>query len=311
MAAEHQQRALALRSALEARLLQLSVAATLVAAALGIVFGLLSGSMAVVFDGFFSGIDAAVTWLMLLVARLVARESSARFQYGYWHLEPLVLGLKAASLILLLSYALVGAVASLLSGGYRVELDTAILYAAITLVLCLGVTVHMRRENQRLQSALVRLDAQAWLTSSIITSALLIAFLATRAMEGGPWAAAIPYMDPGLLALLALILLPMPVREAAIAFRDIFGITPTDLDAHVRAVMARFVAAHGFAGFESYVTRAGRAAFIEISVLVPPDMAAIRVAEIDALRAEIGEAIGEEGPNRWLTIVFTADPAQL
>lgn len=309
MAAQHQTRAMALRSALEARLLRLSVLSTLLAAGLGVLFGLVSGSMAVVFDGFFSGIDAAVTWLMLIVARLVARESSARFQYGYWHLEPLVLGLKAASLILLLAYALVGAVTALLSGGYRVQLGPAIAYAVLTLLLCLVVTFHLRRQNERLGSALVRLDAQAWLTSTVITGALLVSFLATRAMEGGRLAWAIPYMDPGVLALLTLVLLPVPLKEAGVAFRDIFGITPAALDSHVREVMARFVEAHGFAGFESYVTRAGRAAFIEISVLVPPDMPAMPVAHFDRLREEIGEAIGGGGPEQWLTIVFTADPA--
>ena len=35
------------------------------------------------------------------------------------------------------------------------------------------------------------------------------------------------------------------------------------------------------------------------------------VSEIDALRAEIGDAIGGAGPDRWLTIVFTADPVHL
>jgi len=32
------------------------------------------------------------------------------------------------------------------------------------------------------------------------------------------------------------------------------------------------------------------------------------VAAIDANRREIAEAIGGEGPQRWLTIDFTADP---
>ena len=219
--------------------------------------------------------------------------------------------LLAAGLILLLAYAFVGAIASLLSGGYRVQLGPAILYAVLTLVLCIGVTVRMRQQNVRLGSALVRLDAQAWFTSTIVTGALLLAFLATRAIEETTLAWLIPYMDPGVLAVLTLALLPVPLKEAGIAFRDIFGITPTELDSHVRRVMADFVATHGFSGFESYVTRAGRAAFIEISVLVPPDMPAMPVAHFDALRAEIGEAIGEEGPDRWLTIVFTTDPEQV
>jgi predicted Co/Zn/Cd cation transporter (cation efflux family) len=35
------------------------------------------------------------------------------------------------------------------------------------------------------------------------------------------------------------------------------------------------------------------------------------VGAIDLLRAEIGAAIGNAGPDRWLTILFTADPAEL
>jgi predicted Co/Zn/Cd cation transporter (cation efflux family) len=37
----------------------------------------------------------------------------------------------------------------------------------------------------------------------------------------------------------------------------------------------------------------------------------VSVTRIDALRAEIGDAIGGAGPDRWLTILFTADPTQL
>ena len=32
------------------------------------------------------------------------------------------------------------------------------------------------------------------------------------------------------------------------------------------------------------------------------------IAQWDALREEVGELIGDEGPDRWLTILFTADP---
>ncbi len=41
------------------------------------------------------------------------------------------------------------------------------------------------------------------------------------------------------------------------------------------------------------------------------DPLALALTKIDALRDEIGRAIGGAGPDRWLTITFTADPAQL
>ena len=32
------------------------------------------------------------------------------------------------------------------------------------------------------------------------------------------------------------------------------------------------------------------------------------IADFDAIRHEIGDALGNNGPRQWLTIVFTADP---
>jgi predicted Co/Zn/Cd cation transporter (cation efflux family) len=47
---------------------------------------------------------------------------------------------------------------------------------------------------------------------------------------------------------------------------------------------------------------------IDIHFVVPPGWALDSVARLDAIRNEIGAEIGEEGPNRWLTICFTEDP---
>lgn len=305
------QRALALRSELEASLLRLSVAATFLIAGLGVLFGLISGSLAIIFDGLFSLVDAGITWLMLLVARLVAREGNARFQYGYWHLEPLVIALKAAVLVTLVLFGFLGAVQGLMAGGYTPALDAAIGYAAVVVIICAGVWFWMWRQNARLESMLVSIDMKTWAVSGLITGALLVAFVAAALMQGTALERFVPLIDPAVLAILSLLILPVPFADARIAFRDIFGIVPAELDAHVHAVMDAFVAAHGFTGYESYVTRTGRAKFIEISVLAPPDMPARPIAHYDRLRAEIGEAIGEDGPDRWLTIMFTTDPAQL
>jgi len=89
----------------EQSVLRLSIAVTLVLAGLGILFGLLSGSYAIVFDGVYALIDAVMTMLALLVANLIAastREGGsksrliAQFTMGFWHLEPMVLGVRPA-----------------------------------------------------------------------------------------------------------------------------------------------------------------------------------------------------------------------
>ena len=78
--------------------LRASIIATVVVATLGIAFGLLSGSFSIAFDGAYSLIDAGMTGLALWVSSLIVKRAGtsalgSRFNMGFWHLEPIVLGL--------------------------------------------------------------------------------------------------------------------------------------------------------------------------------------------------------------------------
>lgn len=304
------ERVMQLRSELEARLLNRSVAATLLIAGLGVLFGVLASSPAILFDGFFSLLDALITWLTLVVARLVASQGDRRFQYGFWHLEPLVILLKASVLMFLAAFALLSSVGSLLKGGYEPAFGVALVYALVVAVICFSIWWWMRRHAERIDSGLVRLDVKSWLMSALITTALLLAFALALALKGTAAEGLVRYVDPAILALLSLLLLPLPFREAREALAEILVMSPPEVDAQVREVMNAFIARHGFPAYASYVSKAGRARFIEISVLVPGELAR-SVTEFDEMRAEIGKAIGGEGPDRWLTVMFTSNRAQL
>ena len=297
----------ALRSQLEAGLLKGSIAATIVIAAAGVVIGLLSGSMSIVFDGLFSSIDAVVTVVTLVVARLLASEGNHRFQYGYWHLEPLVLALNSSVLVLLCGYAFLNAVQGLMTGGHALKFDMGVIYAAVVAAICFSMVFYLRRANERLESELIGLEVQSWLISAVITLALLIAFGGALLIKGTRFEHLTPYVDPAVLAVLAPAVVLAPLNTARQAFAEIFLITSRAMDADVQAVAAAAVARHGFITFKSYAVEVGRARFIEISFLVPAERVG-SVGEFDAIRHEIADTLGGTGPEQWLTIVFTSDP---
>jgi predicted Co/Zn/Cd cation transporter (cation efflux family) len=168
-----------------------------------------------------------------------------------------------------------------------------------------------RRLNRRIGSDFVRLDAQSWLMSASITSALLVAFVIASAMKETRYASLTPYADPLVLAALTICLVFVPVGTVRKALTEMLLITPPELDARVRGVMEGIVASHGFKSFTSYVAKVGRAQFIEIHIAVAPDWPLNSIAKADLIRREIAEAIGGESPERWLTIDFTADPKWL
>ncbi|CAM3784354.1 putative Co/Zn/Cd cation transporter [Pseudomonas reidholzensis] len=301
----------------EQGLLRASIAVTLFIATIGIGFGLASGSFSIVFDGVYSLVDASMSGLSLVVVKLItahvtsaqmSRKLRERFSMGFWHLEPMVLALNGILLSGVAIYALINAVSSLLEGGRDLEFGLALIYAVLTVIACVTIAIVEARANRTLNSDFVRMDVKGWVMSASITAALLIAFCVGLAIQGTRWAWISPYIDPAVLGLVCLVIIPLPLSVVRQALAEIFLVTPVDLKQHVDTVAQAFVSRHGLQSYRAYVAKVGRSREIELYFIVPTSMPARTIAEWDALRNEIGDAVGGEGPDRWITVVFTGDP---
>ena len=301
----------------EQGVLRISIAVTVLLAGVGILFGLLSGSFAIVFDGVYMLTDAIMTIVALLVSNLIAASTASgpartklvkHFTMGFWHLEPMVLGLNGILLTGAAIYALINAVGSLMTGGRPLSFDHAIIYAALTLALTVAMSLFARNANRTIQSDFVALDAKAWMMSAALTAALLIAFVFGYLIQGTGLAWLSPYIDPAVLAIVCLVIIPIPAGTIRQALADILLVTPADLKQHVDTVAAGIVERHGFLSYRAYVARVGRGRQIELYFLVPTDWPPKRLEDWDRIRDEVGEAIGDDTPDRWLTIAFTTDP---
>jgi cation diffusion facilitator family transporter len=291
---------------LEQRVLKLSTALSGVLGGFALMVGLVTGSMSILFDGLFSIIDVSMGILGVWMARLVTREATKRFQYGFWHIEPMSLAFYGGMLMVLCLYGFVDAISALLDGGRVVDLGPAIAYTVVMTAACLAMYLYERRTNRAANSQFLHLDAQGWLMSALGTAALLVAFVVAWGLGFTSFAHLAPYADPGILAILCAVLLPIPIRTVRQALTEILLMTPDTLDEQVNQVMEVVVARHGFSGYTSYAAKVGRGAFIEIHILVPPDWQFGSVAEVDAIREEIAAALGNEHEHTWLTVDFTA-----
>jgi predicted Co/Zn/Cd cation transporter (cation efflux family) len=301
----------------EESLLKLSISATIAFAAAGVIVGLASGSSAILFDGVYGMVDALMTGLALLVVRLITASNAAdamgqtlsqRFTFGFWHLEPIVLGLNGVLLSGAAIYALLSAIGVILVGGRELSFDIAIIYAGIGTVLDIGMAVHIRRGNRHIGSDLIALDAKAWTMSAWLGSALFVAFLIGQAVVGTRHAWLAPYVDPAALVIICLFVIPVPFGTVRKALSEILLVTPPDLKHDVDRVAQAVVEQLGFISYHAFVARVGRGVQVELNFVVPRDQPAKPLEEWDDLRDRIADAFGKDGPNLWLTITFTTDP---
>nr|WP_282598121.1 cation transporter [Pseudomonas protegens] len=273
----------------------------------GIVTGFVSGAQSILFDGFFSLIATFIKVLMLITAKLIAKESNHRFQFGFWHLEPMVLLIEGSFLLLIAIYAFLNGVFGIINGGREVELGMVIFYAGFFAVTEFAYFFYVRRRNRKLKSSLIQFDNISWLVDAMLSVGLLVSFIIALLLKQyghGQWAV---YVDPAILILLALSMLPPALKILRPALRDVLGIAPDQLDEKVRNVMEQAKAAHGFDDYISYVQKHGRARFIEIHIVLPAHYPLQDVATLDRLREEISSQLGEADAARWLTISFTGD----
>ena len=293
------------RRSIEQKLLMQSVALMSLVAISGTIMGVITGSSAVLLDGVFSFVDVIIKIMMLMTSQLVARETSKRFQFGYWQFEPLVLAVEGFFILLIVVYALFSGVTDLLNGGRHVDFGPAIYYAVFFTIADTAYYLYVKRVNKSLQSNLIKFDNVSWYVDAWLEAAILISFIAAILLEGTAYEHWAVYIDPIVLIVLALQMVPSVIEILVPSTKQILGWAPTSLHNEVQEIMDRFMEKYSFKDYVTSVQIYGNTRIIEIDILVRKNFPYQSIAELDAIRNEIDEEIGGNPTEKWVTISFT------
>ncbi|SET04076.1 cation diffusion facilitator family transporter [Thorsellia anophelis] len=291
----------------EQAILKRSIRFTIILASLGISFGLVSGSLAIVFDGMFSAVDAGMCSLAFLVSKILAQPDNRKFQYGFWHLEPLVLAFNGSILTFICIYAFIGAILDIMAGGRDLTLGFAMIYSAAVSFMAFWIYAKHKRLNRKIESDLVALDTQSWFMAASISASLLVAFTLALILQQTQYAYLSRYMDSGVLLVLIVWLIPKPIKMATAAIKEVLQMTPESLNNSVTSLMERLKLGYGFKHYRFYATQIGRGMFIEIHVVVDGELAQKGVAYFDEIRQAISDELGDNDGEMWFTVSFTCD----
>lgn len=299
----------------EEQALKVSLIGVLVVSALGIGFGIVSGSFAILFDGVFSLVDAVMTVVSIAVARLIAasvsntlsRRTQDRFSVGFWHFEPMVLAVNALLMMSIAAYALFQAISALSSGGRDVAFGPGVAYAAVVVVFTCVIGYAEHRANKRIGSALVAMDVKGWIMAGGVTAALLVAFLIGMLISGTRWEWLMPYVDPAVLTVVALVLLPVPFSTLRTSLSEISLITPVALKQQAETLAQRVVESEEFDDHRVYASQQGRARTVDFVFYVPSGLPPRPLEEWDRIRDGVRSELVGDDPHSWVTVSFTTN----
>jgi predicted Co/Zn/Cd cation transporter (cation efflux family) len=290
---------------LERRALSLSIVMGLTLAIVGITIGIIGGSQIVLFDGFYTFLGIALTWMAMRVSHLVEEGPTVRYPYGREALVPLIIGIEGVALLATCAYASFNAVLSIIGGGSAIPNNWSFSYAVVALVIPSFIWWRLRRVAQK--SELVRAEAIQWLAGAGLGLAILLAFIAARIMVGTMWALGAKYVDPSLVIAASCLFVIPPTAMVRTTFTELIEGIP-DIELQEAAQLALDHVALQFALTDRHMrmTKIGRKFYVEIDFVVEPTWT---VAQSDQVRRVLFRMLKTIPHDLWLTLEFTADRA--
>ena len=108
-----------------------------------------------------------------------------------------------------------------------------------------------------------------------------------------------------MLALVALVLLPVPFSTLRKAVAEISLVTPPELLEQATGAAQGIAATEGFTDFRVYASQQGRARTVEVVFYVPAGQDPRPLEDWDRVRDEVRSQLGADDPHAWVTISFT------
>lgn len=294
----------------EQLVLKSSMYCALMLAILGIGFGVITKSSALLFDGIISLVSVALGALSVVTSRYIYREDDDVFQYGYVRFEPMVNLFKSLILLIVCAYAFISGLRDVLHGGYALDLGGAVAYSMCAFVLCFGVFAYTRHFSRTLDSELIRTDMTEWRIDCVMYFGSIVAFLSVFLFDKQQSHAFNRYIDCGLLVVLSVFISVAPLKIFIANLKDLMMVAPPQLDSKITEIMESLSAAYGFKNYDTHVAKNGRFFMIEVNILTLGS-SQISVAQIDSIRDYIMQNLNMPSYKIWLSVSLTANPKWL
>ena len=281
---------------LERRALVRSIVVTALLGALGVVWGLASGSQMILLDGVYAVIGIIMSWLLLRASTLAERGPTRRYQYGREAVTPLVIGAQGLMLLATLVYALVEAVFTIVDGGSDVAPGVAMLYATVATTASLATWVWLHRQSAG--SDLLVAEATAWRVGALRGAGMLVGFTALWVVTGTSWDEAAPYIDPAMVVVMCVAFLGTPLRMVrGTAIELLEGAPTAGVQAPVREVVDAVMREHGITEQVLRMTKVGPKLYVELDAAVD---ASVTVGTEHAVRRQLELELGALPYDVWL-----------
>jgi cation diffusion facilitator family transporter len=272
-----------------------SIAVTAVVGALGVVWGIASGSQMILLDGVYAFVGIVMSGLLLRASAVSAAGPTRRYPYGREAATPLAIGIQGFVLLATLLYALVEAVFTIVDGGSDVTAGVAIAISTVASI----VTWRWLQRSAGTSDVLIA-EAAAWRVGAMRGAGMLVGFTALWLVTDTGWDRAGPYIDPVMVVVMCAAFLGTPVAMVRSTIIELLEGAPSeDLQAPVHAAVQTVLDRHDATGTVVRMTKVGPKLYVEVDADVDPSLTVGTEAQV---RREITAELSAVPLELWLNV---------
>lgn len=290
----------------ETHILRFSVGAGLVIAVLEVILSFTTKSQAILMDGVFDTAEGIVAGLFVLLLPLLYKPETEKMPYGYAQLESIFMIVKGSALASITIGLIIDNVRIMMAGGRSVN---SFVVGTFELFLCafsIVVLSFLRRMNKHMNSLVVDAEILSWKIDIFCCLGVGLAFIFEIFLKGTSVAFVCQYVDQVVAIVLALFMLPQPIKMVIDSLRSIVLLAPKEeIVKRIKEVANKKVEGTGTEITFCDCVQTGRQIWVDIYVKNKDNI--LNVAYLKELRTHILENLQEEIEDIHLDITLDLD----
>lgn len=249
----------------EKRILHISLAGSIAFLVAEAIFAIMTRSMAVLMDCVYDLADLVMIGPFLALVPLLYKPETEKRPYGFTQIESLFVLIKYMILLTIDAVLIVESIQLILRGGNKVNASTVAIFEIAVSAGCLLMYLLLTRMNRKFSTPSLKAELFIWKLDAASTMAVGLAFVLGLILSHTKFAFIVPYVDPGIAVILAVVLLKEPLTMIFSSIRNIILFAPEkEITQKIREEAQSELDEYNFTITFQDVIRAGRKLWIEI-----------------------------------------------
>ena len=276
----------------ERKILNLSLAGSILFLLAEIFFAIYTGSKAVLMDCVYDIADLVMIGPFIVLVPLLYKPMTERKPYGFAQVESLFVLIKYCILLGVDVVLVLNCVKTILSGGNEVDANVLAVFELAVSAGCVIMYLILTRFQKKYSSPSIKAELFIWKLDALSTLGVGCAFVLNLILMRTSMSFICPYVDPGIAIILAIVLIKEPIEMILDSLRSLVLFAPDkEIKEKIEEISKAALSAEGCEITAIEVIKTGRKIWAEIYFLPAGNtIDLVRLKELDRRINETAKA---------------------